>query len=139
MEKVKVKLDPGAVMPTKANDTDAGFDLYSRTDMYLRPNDSYTFDTGAHIQIPKGYAGLIKSRSGMNIKHSITCEGVIDAGYTGSIRVKLRNESGSFYDVEAGDRIAQLVIVPIPELELVEVDELDGSDRGDNGFGSSGK
>ena len=96
-------------------------------------------DTGVHVEIPEGYVGFIKSKSGLNVKHGLTAEGVIDAHYTGSIRVKIYNHKGSGYLFEAGDKIAQLVILPclLPELELV--DSLEETDRGDNGFGSTGR
>lgn len=148
--KLNVVLDEGAVMPTKAHDSDAGFDLYSREDKIIPTSQSdfapllhnggfATFDTGVHIEIPKGYVGFLKSKSGLNVKHHLTSEGVIDSGYTGSIVVKLYNHGKSLYRVSKGDKITQLVILPIPEVELVQVDKLGDSDRGDNGFGSSGR
>lgn len=139
MKKLKVVLDEGAKMPTRAHSTDAGVDLYAREDAIVEAKDYCTFDTGVHIEIPEGYVGFLKSKSGLNVKHGITSEGVIDAGYTGSIVVKLYNNSGFPYRVEAGDKISQLVLLPIitPELELSET--LEDSDRGANGFGSSGR
>lgn len=137
LNKISVQLDDGAVMPTRAHELDAGYDLYAKDS--ARVYESYTFDTGVHIQIPKGYAGIIKSRSSMNIVHGLQSEGVVDAGYTGSIRVKLCNHHSTPYTVHAGDRIAQIVFVPIFTPELVKVDKIDGGDRGSRGFGSSGK
>ena len=151
--KVSVVLDEGAKMPTKAHNSDAGFDLYSREDKIIPPYiliagtygsseeiyPSQTFDTGVHIEIPEGYVGFLKSKSGLNVKHHITSDGVIDAGYTGSIVVKLYNHGKDYYQVKKGDKIAQLVILPIPEIELVQVDKLEETERGDNGFGSSGR
>lgn len=137
---MKVKLDKGAIMPTRAHDTDAGYDLYARFDARVMPlPDGLTIDTGVHVEIPAGYVGFIKSRSGMNINRGLTCEGVIDAGYTGSIAVKLYNHGQYMKKIAAGDKIAQLVILPIitPDLELV--DELEPTERGDNGFGSTGR
>lgn len=136
---MKIKLDEGAVMPTRAHSTDAGLDLYARETVIVPVKESATFDTGVHIELPKGTVGMIKSKSGLNVKHGLTSEGVIDVGYTGSIVVKLYNNSGYDYTVNAGDKISQLVILPIitPDLELV--DELEETDRGNNGFGSSGK
>ena len=136
---MKVKLDPGAVFPTRAHSTDAGLDLYARDTQIVPAKESAVFDTGVHIEIPTGYVGMLKSKSGLNIKHGLTSEGVIDAGYTGSIAVKLYNNSGYDYTVNAGDKITQLVILPIltPELELV--DALEATERGANGFGSTGK
>lgn len=136
---MKIKLDEGARMPTRAHDTDAGMDLYARETQIVPAKESTVFDTGVHIELTPGTVGMLKSKSGLNVKHGITSEGVIDVGYTGSIKVKLYNHSGYDYKVEAGDKITQLVIMPIiiPELELV--DELEDTDRGNNGFGSSGK
>ena len=139
---MKVVLDSGAYMPTRAHDADAGLDLYASTNGYVRGGGSYTFDTGVHVEIPVGYVGMLKSKSGLNCRHGLTSEGVIDAGYTGSIVVKLYNHSGTDYVVNAGDKISQLVILPIltPELEPVDsVEELGITERGNNGFGSTGR
>jgi dUTP pyrophosphatase len=137
--KMKIKLDEGAIMPTRAHETDAGLDLYARDTQIVPAKESAVFDTGVHIELPEGTAGFVMSKSGLNVKNGLTSEGVVDVGYTGSIVVKLYNNSGYDYKVNAGDKISQLVIMPIltPELELV--DELDESERGENGFGSTGK
>lgn len=136
---MKIKLDENAKMPTRAHETDAGLDIYSRETKTILVCDSVTFDTGVHIEIPAGYVGFLKSKSGLNVKHGITSEGVIDCGYTGSIVVKLYNNGYDDYTVNAGDKISQLVLLPIltPELELV--DTLEDTDRGNGGFGSSGR
>lgn len=136
---MKIKLDAGAIMPTRAHSTDAGLDLYAREKQVIFPRESAIFDTGVHVELPEGTAGFVMSKSGLNVKHGLTSEGVVDVGYTGSIVVKLYNNSGEVYRVDAGDKISQLVIVPIltPELELV--DELEVKGRGNNGFGSTGK
>lgn len=139
---MKIKLDEGAKMPTRAHETDAGLDIYARNSQIVPAKESATFDTGVHVELPVGTVGMLKSKSGLNVKHGLTSEGVIDVGYTGSIVVKLYNNSGYDYRVEKGDKISQLVIMPIltPELELVQsIDEFNKSDRGNNGFGSSGK
>lgn len=135
---MKIKLDEGAKV-TRAHDTDAGLDLCARESQIVPARESAVFDTGVHIELTPGTVGMLKSKSGLNVIHGITSEGVIDVGYTGSIKVKLYNHSGYDYKVEAGDKITQLVIMPIiiPELEFV--DELEDTDRGNNGFGSSGK
>lgn len=137
--RIKIKLDEGAKLPTRAHATDAGLDLYAMEDQIISARESAEFDTGVHIELPAGTVGFLKSKSGLNVKHGITGEGVIDVGYTGEIRVKLYNHSGTDYRVKAGDKISQLVILPFltPELELVE--ELGESERGENGFGSSGR
>ena len=136
---MKVKLDNGAIMPTRAYPTDAGLYLYARETQIVPARESAVFDTGVHIELPQGTAGMLKSKSGLNVVYSLVNEGVIDVNYSGSIKVKLYNHSGYDYKVRKGDKISQLVIVPIltPELELVE--ELEENGRGNNGFGSTGK
>ena len=134
--------DPGARPPTKAYETDGGWDLYSRDKATIYPGESYTFDTGVHAAIPCGFAGLVKSKSGLNVKHGITSDGVVDFGYTGSIVVKLYNHGTEPYTVNIGDKISQLVVVLLYGGYLTEVnsiDELGQGERGFNGFGSSGK
>lgn len=139
VEQIEVMLDDGAIMPTKAHEDDAGFDLYTRYPYCLYTHSSALFDTGVHIAIPKGYVGFLKSKSGLNCKYGIVGEGVIDSGYTGPIIVKLYNNSYSSHFFEAGDKISQIVFLPIPNFQLKQVESLDDTDRGDKGFGSSGR
>ena len=136
---MKIKLDEGAKMPTRQHKWDAGLDLYALEDGYIRCNQSRTFNTGVHVQIPEGCVGFIKSRSGLMVNHGIVTDGTIDAHYTGPIKVCLFNHGTSRYEVKAGDKIAQLVICPcvLPQLELV--DSLEETDRGNAGFGSTGR
>jgi len=136
---MKITLDKGAYMPTRAHSTDAGLDIYARETQIVLARESAIFDTGVHIELPHGTVGMLKSKSGLNVKHGIVSEGVIDVGYTGSIVVKLYNNSGYDYTVNAGDKISQLVILPIitPDIELVE--ELESTERGTGGFGSTGR
>lgn len=137
---MKIKLDDGAFCPTRAHEEDAGLDLCAMDGQIVPAKESAIFDTGVHIEIPRGYVGFLKSKSGLNVRHGITSEGVIDAGYTGSVVVKLYNNGGFDYKVERGDKISQLVLLPIitPEIELVE--KLFGvTERGENGFGSTGR
>ena len=136
--KTKVMLDEGAIMPTRAHELDAGYDLYSRETVFLPMYENRVFDTGVHVQIPNGYVGMIKSKSGLNINHNLLSEGVIDSGYTGSIRVKLYNNGNQNLTIQKGQKISQLVIMPIltPEFEIV--DELEETERGTGGFGSTG-
>lgn len=137
---MKVKLLPGATIPYRAHLTDAGMDLYSRETKGILPGGSATFDTGVCIELPPNTFGKVESRSGLNVKRGVvSCGGVIDQGYTGSIVVKLYNLSDEVYVVDKGERIAQLIILPYlaPDLEIV--DELNDTDRGTSGFGSSGK
>ena len=136
---MKVKLDKGAYMPTRAHSDDAGLDLYATETKIIPARGSATFDTGVHVELPKGTAGMVKSKSGLNVKHGLTSEGVIDVGYTGSICVKLYNNSEKDYTVWRGDKISQLVIMPILTPTLEEVDSLEATERGNGGFGSTGK
>lgn len=136
---MKIKLDPGAYMPERAHSADAGYDLRSPVKCRLYAGEAVVIDTGVHVQIPTGYVGMLKSKSGLNVKHDIVGEGVIDSGYTGSIRVKLYNHGSESYMIEVGDKVSQFVILPIitPDLELVTA--LEETDRGNNGFGSTGR
>lgn len=138
---MRIALDPGAIMPTRAHEDDAGLDLYAMTNVWLRPCSAEFFDTGVHMEIPKGYVGLLKSRSGLMLMNDIKTDGTIDAGYTGSIGVKLFNHGRGDVFINRGDRIGQIVIVPClrPKLELVDVEDLEPTERGDGGFGSTGK
>ena len=138
---IEIKLDKRAKMPTRAHQFDAGFDLYAPNAIIILPHKSVTIDTGVHMRIPDNYVGFLKSKSGLNVKHGITSEGVIDAGYTGSIVVKLYNNSDLPYGFNTGDKITQIVILPVqtPFCELVEVEDFEETERGENGFGSSGK
>ena len=136
---MKVVLDPGAYMPEYAHETDAGADLRSPVSFGIMAGNSVTVDTGVHVEIPDGYVGMLKSKSGLNVKHSIVSEGVIDAGYTGSIRVKLYNHGVGTYTVCKGDKITQLVIMPVHHATFELVDSLEATERGNGGFGSTGR
>lgn len=131
------QLDKGAYKPLKAHQNDAGFDISCREDQVLEPNVANTIDTGVHILIPEGYVGLVCPRSSFNVKGISTPIGVVDAGYTGSIRVVL--EPFNLTKIFKGNRIAQLVILPLPQFNLIEGDVTKlKTERGCNGFGSSG-
>lgn len=137
---MRVALDEGAFIPERAHEQDAGMDLKSPIDMQIPPGESYVFDTGVHVEIPFGYAGVLMSKSGLNVKHGITSTGLIDCGYTGSIRVKLYNHGKNSYQVKRGDKISQLVVVPCELRTLEIVKRLENNfERGENGFGSSGR
>ena len=137
---IRVQLDPGAKKPIRAHDTDGGLDIYMPEDMPETWFDRHvTINTGVHIEIPEGYAGLIKSRSGLNIHQDLVCEGVIDAGYTGAVVVKLYNHSNELRCIKPGEKIAQIVIVPCLTEEVEVVDQICGGARGEDGFGSSGR
>lgn len=137
---MRVKLDNGAFEPVRAHPTDAGLDLRTPFDFMIRPHDSYTIDTGVHVELPKGTFGQLFSKSGLNVKHSIvSLGGTIDEGYTGSIVVKLYNEGDEEYHFRAGDKIVQLVILNCVTPDIEYVEGLCETDRGNNGFGSSGR
>lgn len=138
--RIKFKLDEGAYAPEKAHEWDAGFDLRTPKVVTVAADGWAEVDTGIHVAIPKGYVGFLKSKSGLLMRNGIrTGEGVIDAGYTGSIVVKVYCKDHFGYTFAKGDKLTQLVILPIPEVEMVHVEEIDGGERGDNGFGSTGK
>lgn len=138
---MNITLDEGAYMPTYAHDADAGMDLRTPVAFIVPARGSYTVDTGVHIQIPAGQVGFIKSKSGLNVKGGLTTTGVIDSGYTGSIRVKLYNHSDEDYMFSRGDKITQLVLLYIakPENGFETADRFEETERGDNGFGSTGR
>ena len=140
--KILFTLDDGATAPTRAHDTDAGLDLYSSRGCSINPGERRLVSTGVHVAIPPGYVGMICPRSGLAHKHGLTvlnAPGIIDAGYTGEIKVNLYNTGDEVYWAETGTRIAQLVITPIPDARLEQVDTLDTTERGDNGHGSTGQ
>lgn len=131
-------------MPIRAHATDAGVDLRTPVDIVVPSRLCFwkpyaIINTGVHVAIPRGYVGFLKSKSGLNVKNGLTGEGVIDADYTGSIVVKLYNNSWKRHTFKRGDKIIQLVILPVETPELQLVNELAETERGDNGFGSSGR
>jgi dUTP pyrophosphatase len=134
---IKYELDECAYAPMRAHDSDAGFDLACKEDQVLEPNVANTIDTGVHVLIPEGFVGLLCPRSSFNVKGIGTPIGVVDAGYTGSIRVVL--EPFNVTKIFKGNRIAQLVILPLPQIKMVE-GKVIGVDthRGDGRFGSTG-
>ena len=136
---MNIVLDEGAKKPTRAHDTDAGLDLYSREEKIIRPHSSETISTGVHVQLPSGTAGILMSKSGLNVRYNITSTGLIDEGYTGEILVKLYNHGDRYFDVHKGDKISQLVITPVLYEEVNVVKTLNESDRGNSGFGSTGR
>ena len=139
---INYMLDEGAFEPLHGHTADAGFDLRlpERYDnITIGPKNSIIIDTGVHFEIPEGYVGFIKSKSGLNLNKGLTAEGVIDSGYTGSVVVKLYNHSIGESTFNAGDKITQIVFLPIPQVELNKVDSFAETDRGNNGFGSTGR
>ena len=135
------RLRPDAVLPQRAYGGDAGLDLAACERVELGPGERATVGTGLAVAIPEGYAGFVQPRSGIAMRNGITIvnsPGLVDSGYRGELQVVLLNtDAREPFVVEPGMRIAQLVVVPIPEVELVELDELPESERGVRGFGSS--
>ena len=137
--KIPVKLDKGAYMPEKAHETDAGYDIRTPHSFLLRRSDMVMVHTGIHVNIPVGFYGELASKSGLCRDSEITTEaGIIDSGYTGEICVILKSGMKQRY-FEAGDKITQLIIHELPYTELEAVDILPHTDRGADGFGSTGK
>lgn len=140
---VKIKkIDKSVSIPEYAHDGDAGSDLRSSIDIEIKPGERILVPTGIAVQIPKGYAGFVQPRSGLAIKHGISVlntPGLIDSKYRGEIKIILINmDMSKPFIINKGDRIAQLVIQKISEVDYVEVNELDETRRGDSGFGSTG-
>ena len=141
-ERMRIKLDEGAFEPIHAHREDAGVDLRTPEEFIIQPHDSHVINTGVHVDLPVGTYGKIESKSGLNVKHGIvSLGGVIDSGYTGSIVVKLYNMSDEEYHFRAGDKVAQMIIQPCVVVNsIIVVDEIiKETDRGDSGFGSSGR
>jgi dUTP pyrophosphatase len=137
------RLHEGAVLPNRAYAGDAGIDLTASEPAELAPGGRATVATGLAVAVPEGHAGLVLPRSGLASKHGIgvlNAPGLIDSGYRGELRVLLLNaDPAESFDVAPGDRIAQLVVTPVAEVEAVEVASLDETSRGLAGFGSSGR
>lgn len=136
---MEIMLDNGAYMPSRAHKTDAGLDLRTPKAVTVPAYESAVIDTGVHVQLPPECAGLIVSKSGLNVRHDITSTGLIDEGYTGSIVVKLYNNSGEDYRIEVGDKITQLVVIPVIYEPLEQVSAFNPTERGNSGFGSTGR
>ena len=134
---MKVVVDIGASIPTRAHPQDAGLDLYATKDGWILPKCRKTFGTGFHAAIPEGFVGLLTSKSGM-MKNGITSRGTIDSGYTGDIKAVLFNHSWKPIRIRKGQKITQLVLVPIAISKLEFVDSLEQTERADGGFGSTG-
>ncbi len=143
MQLAFAKLVDDAVLPTRANEGDAGLDLYACEAAHIGPGERWSVGTGVAVEIPDGHAGLVLPRSGLAKKHGIAlvnAPGLIDSGYRGELRVLLLNtDPADTFRVAPGDRIAQLVISPVVLAEPVEATALAESARGDGGFGSSGR
>jgi len=137
---LKVKrLREDALLPVRKREGDAGLDLYSAEEVPLKPGQWKAVSTGIAVEIPQGYFGLVKDRSGLALKHAIHClAGVIDENYRGEVKVVLINLGDKEVKLEKHSRIAQLLIIPYAKAEAVEIKELSDTERGEKGFGSSG-
>lgn len=137
---MKIMLDEGAYVPYRMHRTDAGMDIRAMKSQVVPAKESAIFRTGVHVQLPPNTAGLLVSKSGLNVRHDITSTGLIDEGYTGEILVKLFNHGGKDYKVKAGDKISQLVIVPVLYEDVTVVYDFEQkTERGSDGFGSTGR
>ena len=141
---MKIKLlNEHAVVPTYGSDKAAGADLYAaiEKDLYINPHETVMIGTGIAMEIPDGYFGAIFARSGLASKQGLrpaNCVGAIDADYRGEVKVALHNDTNETQMIQAGSRIAQLVILPYKPVTFEIVDDLDETDRGEGGFGSTG-
>jgi len=135
------RLHPDAVLPVQAYEGDAGLDLTACEELSLEPGQRAVVGTGLAVEIPEGYAGFVQPRSGLAARHGIgvvNSPGLIDSGYRGEVRVVLLNtDRAELFTVSPGMRIAQLVIVPVATVRVLEAEELSASERGARGFGSS--
>lgn len=136
---MEVMLDNEAYMPSRGYKTDAGLDLRTPKAVAVPAYGSAIVDTGVHVALPRGCAGLLVSKSGLNVNHDVTSTGLIDEGYTGSIVVKLYNNGPDDCWLEAGDKVTQLVVIPVVRESLEQVSAFNATERGDNGFGSTGR
>lgn len=136
---VRVSLDDGAYLPVRAHKTDAGADIRTPVTVRVPARGSAIVHTGVHVETPCNCVSMLKSKSGINIRNGITSEGVIDEGFTGEIVVKLYNHGEQPVLFERGDKISQLVIMPVVYPTYEQVDRIAGGDRGDNGYGSTGR
>ncbi|MBO5791281.1 MAG: dUTP diphosphatase [Lentisphaeria bacterium] len=141
---IKIKMEQGAedLFPAKAHSSDAAWDLRARTALELPVGRSTLVPTGVYIELPEHYEAQVRPRSGLALKHDLmltNSPGTIDAGYRGEVGVIMYNGGQTPYRIERGDRIAQMVICKLPEVSLILSDSLSSSDRGEGGFGSSGK
>lgn len=143
MELIRFKMTEGCddLVPAKAHDDDAGYDLKSRLQTVVEPGGTLLVPTGLFIEIPRGFEGQVRPRSGLALKHCITIPnspGTVDSGYRGEVCVILHNHGQAPYYIKRGDRIAQLVIAKLPDVRLELAESLDDSHRGAGGFGSTG-
>lgn len=133
------KLSENATLPTKGNPKDAGIDIYTNESYTLQPGERHMYSTGISCAIPDGHVALLWDRSGLGSKGIHRFAGVIDSGYRGEWKVILWNSTSEPFDIKAGDKIIQCVVQKFEPAEISEVEELDETERGAGGFGSSGR
>lgn len=137
---MNIILDEGAFLPVRGHEADAGIDLKTPKRITIKAKSSVCIDTGVHFEIPLGYFGKLESKSGLNVNHSIvSLGGVIDSGYNGSVVAKLYNLGDEDYTFESGDKVVQMVIQPCMYPKMMVVDSFDETERGNDGFGSTGR
>lgn len=137
---MKVRLSEGAYMPERAHAVDAGADIRTPISFCIQAGSEAVIDTLVAMEIPEGYFGKLESKSGLHVKHGIVCPGgIIDSGFTGTIVVRLENHSTEDYTFDVGDKICQIIIQPCYLCSFEEVDQLEDTERGASGFGSTGK
>jgi dUTP pyrophosphatase len=134
-----LRVHPEATLPTRAHPDDAGLDLYNLEDFKMAPGEGKMIKTGIALAVPQGHVGLVADRSSLAKRGLKTAGGVIDAGYRGEIHIVMWNVSKENFELKKGERLAQLMVIPIATPAVVEVKELDSTSRGAKGFGSSGK
>jgi len=136
---LKVKrIHPQAKLPSYGHPGDAGLDVFSSEDYILRPGEIRPVQTGVKVAIPQGYVGLIWDKSGISLRGVHRLAGVVDAGYRGEVQVVMVNLGREPYEIKAGMKIAQMLIQPVIEIKVTEVEDLDDTSRGEDGFGSTG-
>ena len=137
---MQVYLDPGAHAPTRAHPQDAGLEIRAMADAVVPAHGRAVLHTGVHVRIPSDCCGVLIAKSGLNINHDLTSTGLIDETYSGEIVVKLYNHGPLSYHIHAGDKISQLVVLPVQYVPVELVPELwQAEGRGTNGFGSTGR
>lgn len=136
---VKFYLDENGIMPRKAHKTDAGFDIFAPNEFVVRAHSSVFIDSCVRVILPKGTCGMIKSKSGLNRYYDLLTEGVIDQDYTGTIGIKIYNHGDEDFTFEKGDKVTQLVVMPITNCYAIETKQMPTTERGNNGFGSTGR
>lgn len=136
---IDVLLETGAKIPSKAHDTDGGYDFYTPFEFTLPARGSAIVDTGVHFIIPRGWGGLVVSKSGLNTRYDIESTGYVDGLYTGAVTIKLQSHMDRDYHFNKGEKISQMIILPVPEVTLNMIDVLPETERGANGFGSTGR